>query len=169
MYHLTIKDIHRLHLIHLLLCLTNEQLFFFIQTYPFGIFTFITKHLLFTLFRAKPVIPTIRTLWKIAPVLSPSGIYIFSSPKHRKETYCHFLCNIRWIYNTIPLIQVIFFCTFYFSSKGFTSSHEMPAFFNLSFNILFSYSSNLTIFLNESASYASMFKPSTYNSYHFVI
>lgn len=91
--------------------------FFYIQTYPFSIFTFITKHFLFTLFRAKPVIPTIRTLWKIAPVLSSSGIYIFSSPKHRKETYCHFLCNIRWIYNTIPLIQVIFFCTFYFFFK----------------------------------------------------
>lgn len=147
MCHLEVKDIHLLHLIHPLLCLTNEQLFFYIQTYPFGIFTSITKYLLFTLLRTKPVIPTISTLWKIATVLPPSGIYIFSSPKHRKETYCHFLCDIRWIYNTISLIQVIFFCTFY----------------------LFSYSSILTIVLNESASYASMFKPSTYNSYFFII
>ena len=116
MFHLAVKDIHLLHLIHLLLCLTNEQLFiFYIQTLSILVFSHSsTKYLLFTLFRTKPVIPTICTLWKITPVLSPSGIYIFSSPKHRKETYCHFLCNIWRIYNTTPLIQVIFFCTFYF-------------------------------------------------------
>ena len=60
---------------------------------PFLMFTFIAKYFFTLLLGTKTRIPAIIALWKISTFLSSFRINIFSSPKHRKETYCHFLCN----------------------------------------------------------------------------